>query len=430
MDRWGQARRRPRGSQLAGGWRLAGGLQLARGSRPAGGSRLTPLLHALFFIAAATQSAIVPLLPRIGRAYGLSPSATGLLLAAPGLATLAISMPAGMVADRLGARRVTIAATGLMCLAALAQAAPSYPALVGGRLAFGLAFGILWTTGVAWMSRSHEESGSPSLGAVATSAAVGMVVGPAIGGVIADQFGLSSPFLLVATLAAILTVLLRRQPAPGPASRGTAGDNSLRSFVRVAPRQPGVLSGALALAISGAVGGVTQLLVPLQLHQSGFGAGATGLAFSAAAGVYIAVSATVVRLGRRVTTARSAALGAVALALSVLPAVFGADAAWLVGVLLLSTAPRAVISTISYPLATESAAGAALGDGLVIGLLNGTWAIGLVLAPLIAGALDQLAGPQPAYLTAVVPGVVVGLWLLARRRATPPVTAEHELATA
>jgi hypothetical protein len=54
MD-WGRSRKRPSGAQLAHR------------------SRLTPLLHALFFIAAATQSAIVPLLPRIGRAYGLSP---------------------------------------------------------------------------------------------------------------------------------------------------------------------------------------------------------------------------------------------------------------------------------------------------------------------------------------------------------------------
>lgn len=395
-------------------------------SRP----QLTPLLHALFFIAAATQSAIVPLLPRIGRAYDLSPAATGLLLAAPGLATLAVSMPAGMVADRLGARRVTIAATALMCLAALAQAAPSYPALVVGRLAFGLAYGILWTTGVAWMSRSHGESGSPKLGAVATSAAVGMVAGPGIGGLIADQFGLTSPFLVVSMLAAILALALWRQPPASMPSPSDAREESLRSFVRVAPRQPGLVGGALALAIAGVVGGVTQLLVPLQLHQAGFSSGATGVAFSAAAGVYIAVSAIVVRAGRRATTVRSAALAALALSLSVLPAVFGADTAWLIGVLLLSTAPRAVVSTISYPLATKSAASAALGDGIVIGLLNGTWAIGLLLAPLVAGMIDQLAGPQLAYLTAVVPGSIVGLWLLARRQAAPPITAEHDLATA
>jgi predicted MFS family arabinose efflux permease len=392
---------------------------------------LAPLLHALLFVAAATQGAIVPLLPRLNHAYGLSPSAGALLLAAPGLATLAISIPAGLLADRLDARRVTIGATALLCGAALAQAAPSYLMLIGGRLAFGLAFGIVWTTGVVWLSSSHGESGSPRLGAVATSAAAGMVAGPAIGGLVADSFGLSAPFLLVAALAGVLAMLLWSQPGRDCAAVA-ARHSSLRDFVRIAPRQPGVLAGAAVLAVGGAVGGVTQLMIPLQLHQAGFSAGATGVAFSAAAGVYVVVSAIVVKLGRRATTAHFATVAGLALALSLLPAAFGIGAFALVGVLLLSTAPRAVVSTVSYPLATESAAGAALPDGAVIGLLNGTWALGLVLAPLLAGALDQLAGRGLAYLPAVVPGSIAALWLLTRGRrsrlTTNHPTGEHELA--
>lgn len=380
----------------------------------------------MFFIAAATQSAAVPLLPRIGHAYGLTSASTGLLLAAPGLATLAVSVPAGMVADRLGARRVTIAAAVVMCAGALAQAAPSYPALLIGRLAFGLAFGVLWTAGVAWMSQSHEVSGAPSLGAVSTSSAVGLVAGPAIGGALADQFGLAAPFLLLASLSAILVLLLEREPVPYRAAAAEATDNSLLSFIRIAPRQRAVLSAALALAITGTVSGVTQLLIPLQLHQAGFSAGATGIAFSAAAGIYIAVSASVVKLGRRATTIRWVSVAAMGLALSLVPAVFGPGPAGLIGVLLLSTAPRAVVSTVSYPLAAESAAGAELGDGIAIGLLNGTWALGLVLAPLAAGALDQLAGVQTAYLTAVVPGVLLALLLLAGQ---PKISSPPALAT-
>jgi MFS transporter, DHA1 family, tetracycline resistance protein len=336
-------------------------------------------------------------------------------------------MPAGVLADRLGARRVTIAATFLTSVAALAQAAPAYLIMIGGRLGFGLAFGIVWTTGVAWMSSSHSEAGSPRLGAVATSAAVGMVAGPAIGGIAADQLGLSAPFLIVAGFAAGLAVALWRQPGDTRAPRVATRSISLAEFVRVAPRRPGVLAGAGVLAISGAVGGVTQLLIPLQLHQAGFTAGSTGVAFSAAAGVYIVVSAVVLKLGRRATTPRRAAVAGLALALSLLPAAFGVGALALVGVLVLSTAPRAVVSTVSYPLATDSAAAAELPDGVVIGLLNGTWAIGLVLAPLIAGTLDQLAGAQAAYLTAVVPGLLISLSLLARGRQDIP---EQELATA
>lgn len=393
-------------------------------SRPA--SLLHPLLHALMFVAASAQSAIVPLLPRLSHTYGLSPAAGALLLAAPGLATLVISMPAGLLADRLGARRVTVGATVLMAATTLAQAAPSYPILVAGRLGFGLAYGIVWTTGVAWMSGSQGESGSPRLGAVATSAAVGMVAGPAIGGVMADVFGPWSPFVLIAAIALTLAPLLASQPV-NEATATPTGSGSVRALVRLAPRQSGVSSCAFALALVGAVGGVTQLLVPMQLHHVGFTAGATGVAFSAAAGVYIVISGAVVKLGRRATTLRWLALAALALAVSLLPAAVHAGAIAAIGVLLLSTGPRAVLSTVAYPLATASAAAAELGDGVVIGLLNGAWAAGLVLAPLIAGAVEQLAGPQLAYLTPVAPGALAAAWLL-RRGHPEAATAEHELA--
>lgn len=388
----------------------------ARAGSPA---LLTPFLHALLFVAAATQSAIVPLLPRLSHTYGLSPAAGAFLLAAPGLATLAISLPAGALADRLGARRVTVAATALLSAAGVAQAVPSYPILLAGRLAFGLAYGVLWTTGVAWMSSAHQEAGSPRLGAVATSAAVGMVAGPAIGGVLADQFGLAAPFLVVAVLAGALAIALRSQPASQAQRTADPRGVRLRGFATSALKHRGVLTGAAILTISGAVGGVTQLLVPLELHRAGFSASATGIAFSAAAGLYIVASALVLRLGRRATTVRWATLAGLALGLSLLPGTFETGAAAIVAMMVVATIPRAAVSTVAYPLATASAARAGLSDGLVIGVLNGTWAAGLVLAPLLAGAVVQLAGPEPAYLVAIVPATLGALWLLLHQGSKP-----------
>jgi predicted MFS family arabinose efflux permease len=430
-----------RATQHPKGW--SGTRRPSPATANATGTRFLPAcLHALFFVAAAAQSAIVPLLPRFDHAYGLSPSGAAFLLAAPGLATLAISMPAGALVDRLGARRVTVAATGLLSVASVAQASPSYPLLIAGRLTFGLAFGVVWTSGVVWMSSAYREAGSPRIGSVVTSGAVGMVAGPAIGGVLADQLGLAAPFLVVSALAAALAVGLGWQPEVAGRTGATPANNSLRALVRVAPNHPGVLAGAAVITISGAVGGITQLLVPLQLHQAGFSASATGLVFSSAAGVYIVASALVVRLGRRATTVRWAALAGLLLALALLPATLAPGAGAVIAALLVSTAPRAAVSTVSYPLATASAARGGLADGLVVGFLNGTWAAGLVLAPLFAGAVDQVAGASTAYLVAIVPGALGALWLLARSgseqtpvvepeavRADPP-TAEHELVAA
>jgi predicted MFS family arabinose efflux permease len=292
------------------------------------------------------------------------------------------------------------------------------------------------------MSSAHREAGSPKIGAVVTSGAVGMVAGPAIGGVLGDQFGLAAPFLIVFVLAAALAFGLAWQSEAARRTGRASRHNSLRALLRSAPSHPGVLAGAAVITISGSVGGITQLLVPLQLHAAGFSASATGLVFSSAAGVYIVASALVVRLGRRATTVRWAALAGLLLALGLLPATLAPGAGAVIAALLVSTAPRAAVSTVSYPLATASAARGGLADGLVVGFLNGTWAAGLVLAPLLAGAVDQAAGPSTAYLVAIVPGALGALWLLARGRTdeTPadeseavradPPTAEHELAAA
>jgi predicted MFS family arabinose efflux permease len=176
----------------------------------------------------------------------------------------------------------------LLVGSAAAQAAPSYLAVVAGRLAFGVAYGIVCTTGVAWLAEREPEAGSARLGALVTSGAIGLVLGPGLGGVLGDAAGLSAPFLAVAAFALLTLALLAREPGRRRVHepRGT----SIRKLIPIASRQPAVIGGAAALGVASAVGGVLQLLVPLQLHRSGASASVIGLAFSAAAACYILVS--------------------------------------------------------------------------------------------------------------------------------------------
>jgi predicted MFS family arabinose efflux permease len=385
------------------------------------------LVNAALFIASAAQYAIVPILPELSRLHHLTPATTAFLISAPGLATLAVSAPAGLIADRFGAKRVTVAAVALLAAGTFSQALPSLPALVLGRLVFGMAYGVAWTTAVAWLAGADRsrtvgaaadaDAGSPHLGAVATSAAAGMAAGPGIGGLTAQALGLAAPFLIAGVAATATAVALARQPTD---RRGNADARAaLRAMTIDAPRQPAVLAGAIALAVVGAIGGVTQLLVPLGLHRAGVSAGATGVVFSAAAAFYVLVSGGVARAGARLITIGATGVAALALALSVLPAsILGAPAV-LVAVLIATTVPRAMISTVTYPLATESAAGAGLSSGAVIGFLNGAWAIGLVLAPLLAGALEGSAGLGAGYLAVAIPSALAALWLLSRQPRRP-----------
>src|ERR1700743_2905607 len=165
-------------------------------------------IYGLFFVAGVAQAAIVPLLPRLSAEHGLTASETGLLLALPGLATLAVSVPAGVAADRLGARRCTLLAGAVLCVSSLAQTTPSLPALLAGRLLFGVAYGVLWTTGVAWLAELDTETGPSLIGPSVTWASVGMMVGPAIGGLVAGAGATGLPFLLIAVASAAVMVPL------------------------------------------------------------------------------------------------------------------------------------------------------------------------------------------------------------------------------
>ena len=426
-------------------------------------------IYGLFLVAGIAQAAIVPLLPRLSSQYGLSPSETGLLLALPGLATLAVSVPAGVAADRLGARRCTVLAGAVLCVACVAEAAPSLALLLVGRALFGVAYGVVWTTGVAWLAELDTGGGS-RIGPSVTCASVGMMLGPAIGGVLAGAGATGLPFLLIAIVAAIVMVPLtiggaRAATAVGAApghDAGTAADEvaelahaigysetaELAASVgygdpvpygggrgralRSAVRRPGVVAAIGALVVSGAVSSVSQLLISGGLHHDGLSTGRIGLAFSAAAISYIAVSIAVVRLGVRVHTLRFNAMATAALAVVLVPGLVSGSASVLIVTLMVTSMPRAAVSTISYSLASagsgpnggvrDSAA-----DGSVFGVVNGAWAGSMVLAPLLAGALEQHGGAQVGFLAVIVPALVIAIGLLMRSRR--PAVAAHAAAT-
>src|SRR5215218_3881803 len=221
-----------------------------------------------------------------------------------------------------------------------------------------------------------------------------------------------APFVVAGIAAAGLTIVLARRSSDETrvASQSPALAGSLSTVARAGR---GLTGGALALAISGATNAVVQLLVPLQMHDAGASTESIGLAFSCAAGLYIAVSAAIVRLGRRAVTSRTNALAALVLAVALFPAGSSGTAVAVLMTMMLTVAPRATLATIAYPLATSEAARAGVGQGTAVGLLNGAWAGAMVAAPFAAGAISHWAGVRAAWLTTLALAALGAAWLLA-----------------
>jgi hypothetical protein len=259
------------------------------------------------------------------------------------------------------------------------------------------------------------------------------MLGPAVGGVLAQHIGLGAPFAIIAAATAVIVAPLAlgtsaaRTATPAPPvepadlpleityfqPRVSDGPGPVTPRVLLAlARRPRVAAAAGALMVSGAVSSASQLLVSGGLHRLGLSTGRIGLAFSVSAVCYIVVSTVVVRLGARAQTLKYNAITTVVLAVALIPALAGSGAVALVLALMFTAAPRAVISTIAYSLASQRSDDRG-NEGVVFGMLNGAWAAATVVMPLIAGAVEQAAGPEVAYLAVIIPSLVVAACLVA-----------------
>jgi MFS family permease len=368
-------------------------------------------IYALILLETLVWIAIVPLAPTFADELGLSGVETGMILAAASLAALVVSFPLGVLADRLGARRVTIASAAVFTLATLAQGlADEFWSLLAARAAFGVAFGALWGAGTAWLSDSLTEvRRAGALAAATTVAGAGFTTGPVLAGVLADRYDTGTPFLVVAVAAAAVTAALFVLAPVAPASPPR---QPLRELLGLARRNELVLAAIAIIVLIGLVGGGVNLLVPLQLRENGVSSSQIGLLFSVASAVYTVVSAVVARLGERSATLRVGGYAALLTGLSFGLVLFSGSTLAAVAFVLVRAPPWSTMDTIIYPLAAAGAHRSGLGRGSVMGLVMLGWAAASTVGPLIAGGVADVAGDRAAYAVLIVACALVGGWLL------------------
>jgi MFS family permease len=378
------------------------------------------LVYALIMIGEFSWAAVVPLVPTFADELHLSQSTAGLLAGATGLAVLVVSIPAGMLADRYGARRLTLAAAALMSGALVAHALPGFWLLLAARFVFGLGFGTLWTAGIAWITElAPPESRARVLSRPMTIAGVAIMCGPVVSGAVAQDLGVRAPFIASGVLGIVVGLCLLRVPEPVVLHRA-ASPRLLETFRRAATERAVVGSLGLVL-IASCVSSAIYLLVPLQLHDDGLSARGIGAAFSIGAVVFVLTSFLVGRLADRAVRLVVGGVASALMAVVLLLPVMSATVPSLVSLLVLRSPLFAVLFGISFPLAAWGAEQAGIGKGVVLGMLNGVWAIANVVGPIAGGALAQVAGRSAVYLVLTGLSVLAALWLVPRRRTVPAI---------
>ncbi|HEX4010555.1 MAG TPA: MFS transporter [Solirubrobacteraceae bacterium] len=221
-------------------------------------------------------------LPSLGRALHVSGSATSTVLATYFVAFAVLLLPGGILADRLGSRRVALIGLGVFAIGALAGAlAPGFGLLLGARVVQGAGAGLVSPAALAGaVSGFGPERRGAALGAWGASAGVANLVGPLLGGGLTVAFGWRAVWwvllpLAIAAAAGIRGCLPRATRAPSSAP----STGPLNSIVAIAA----VIAG-LTFAVMIGCFFVAEQFLQRRAGESALGAGAVLMLVALVAG--------------------------------------------------------------------------------------------------------------------------------------------------
>jgi predicted MFS family arabinose efflux permease len=183
-------------------------------------SRAIVLLSVAGFGSAASLRVTDALLPTFAREFAAPLGAVAWVVTSFTIG-YSLSQPLfGPIGDRYGKYRVVSWACVACCLAALACAlAPTLPALLAARALAGASTAAIIPLAMAWIGDVVPyERRQPVLARFLVGQILGVASAQMLGGLSADRFGRSVPFMLLAVLFACSAWLLRSMRARLPAS--------------------------------------------------------------------------------------------------------------------------------------------------------------------------------------------------------------------
>ncbi len=362
------------------------------------------------------SGAITPLIPLYVVSRGGSPTMVGIVAASAAVLPLALGIWTGAGADVLGPRRMSLSGAFVMAVStALIAWAPGMAILIVGTAVAGLANNILILASQTSVAHSgRPEDRDRNFGFFAFWVSIGQLVGPLVGGFLADAFSIRSALYVCSAFALVpcaFALRLPRAPSHAPAGeRIVRAEHAYRAAWGLA-RRPDlrfVLSIAFVIIFAWSI---KASFYPLYLQSVGLSKSAIGLIFSClGAGSMVVrplVGAAAWRFGRTRVLLRAVAVATVAI--GVVPFLNRFFP------LALAAVAMGMAWGFTQPLTMSLMAGGVGSNerGLALSLRMTSNRLAEVMSPIAFGTLVAWAGLRSAFFVSAA-ALGLGVWIIGR----------------
>lgn len=229
-----------------------------------------------------------PALPLFIRSLGVPVSTVGFIAAASTVVGIVVSLPAGILSDIIGRRRVILAAAIVFATAPFLYLLITAPwQLTAVRVYHGLATAILGPVAMAAVADTFEKGRGEKMGWYSSATMVGRFLAPFVGGMLifGDDFRwvyLADGFAGVLVLAAAVRLPLATSTSGSAWQTFRQQRGKYRQEIGFILRHPGILATSGIEAVQYFAFGSLETFLPIYLNEKlGYPAWQIGLLFTA-----------------------------------------------------------------------------------------------------------------------------------------------------